>query len=189
MTLGVGDLQALAHKYRTLVALRARRDAGGAAAARPTDRDTMAALRGLAREFPGCLRELDTLGAAELMRRAAAAEEAAAGAPPEPWMAWIDGYHRLMRAAFAIRRRQRPAEDGSAARADSGVDAASAAELDPAFANTAFVDTAFVEAVVKPPLGRINVVVLRRLEVLFDVPARDIAAALFPLRRPSPYEL
>jgi hypothetical protein len=176
VTLGVGDLQALAHKYRTLVALRARRDAGGAAAPPPSDRDTMAALRELAREFPGCLRELDTLGAAELARRAAAAEAAAAGAPPEPWMAWIDGYHRLMRAAFEIRRRQRSPEEVAALDAPEGP---AAAEMDPAF----------VQAVVKPPLGRIGIVVLRRLAVLFDVPARDIAAALFPLRRPSPYKL
>jgi hypothetical protein len=134
VTLGVGDLQALAHKYRTLVALRARRDAGGAA------------------------------------------EAAAAGAPPEPWMAWIDGYHRLMRAAFEIRRRQRSPEEVAALDAPEGP---AAAEMDPAF----------VQAVVKPPLGRIGIVVLRRLAVLFDVPARDIAAALFPLRRPSPYKL
>ena len=176
MTLGVGDLQALAHKYRTLVALRARRDAGGAAAATPTDRDTMAALRGLAREFPGCLRELDTLGAAELARRAAAAEAAAAGAPPEPWMAWIAGYHRLMRAAFEIRRRQRAGEERCRARRAGG----------PCGGRDG---SGLRAAVVKPPLGRIGIVVLRRLAVLFDVPARDIAAALFPLRRPSPYDL
>ena len=59
-------LDAMARKYRALVALRARRDGGGAAATRDE-------LRALAAEFPGCLRELDTLGPEELGRRAAAA--------------------------------------------------------------------------------------------------------------------
>ena len=40
-----------------------------------------------------------------------------------------------------------------------------------------------------PPDGRVGIVVLRRLAREFGVPAREIAAALFPVRRPSPYEL
>jgi hypothetical protein len=36
---------------------------------------------------------------------------------------------------------------------------------------------------------RINVVVLRALSARFDVPAAEIARALFPVRRPSPYRL
>jgi hypothetical protein len=91
---------ALARKYRALVALRARRDGGGAAATRDE-------LRALAAEFPGCLRELDTLGPAELERRAAACTAADAGGgrvpPDEPWMAWIAAYHALMRDALAER--------------------------------------------------------------------------------------
>ena len=54
-------LDAIARKYRALVALRARRDGGGA----PATRDE---LRALATEFPGCLRELDTLGPGERAR-------------------------------------------------------------------------------------------------------------------------
>jgi hypothetical protein len=37
--------------------------------------------------------------------------------------------------------------------------------------------------------GRLNVEVLRALAKEFGVPATEIAAALFPVRRPSPYEL
>ena len=37
--------------------------------------------------------------------------------------------------------------------------------------------------------GRLNVEVLRALATQFGVPASEIAAALFPVRRPSPYEL
>ncbi len=89
-------LAALARKYRALVALRARRDGGGA----PATRDE---LRALAAEFPGALRELDTLGPGELARRAAAAAAAAAGGPGEPWMDWIADYHALMADALAAR--------------------------------------------------------------------------------------
>jgi hypothetical protein len=171
---GADELHALARKYRTLVALRARRDQPQPArpdeSPPPSERTPAAVLRSLAREFPGCLRELDTLGPAELARRAARVEEAAtAGAATEPWMSWIARYHSLMRAALAIRR-----AGGSAAEASS---------------DRASVDAAFVADVMAPPDGRLGIVVLRRLAHDFGVPAREIAAALFPLRRPSPYEL
>jgi hypothetical protein len=91
-------LGGLARKYGALAELRARRDEGGAPATRPE-------LRSLAGEFPGCLRELDTLGAAELAHRAVATAAAAAGAVREPWMAWIAAYHALMRDALAARAR------------------------------------------------------------------------------------
>lgn len=158
MTFGSNELRELARKYRALVALRARRDAGGAAGGGKVREE----LRELAREFPGCLRELDTLGAAELARRAQAVEEAAGGGEEEEWMGWICHYHQLMRAALAIRRGER--EDG---------------EADPAFA----------AEVLAPPAGRIGIVVLRRLAATHGRTAKEIAAALFPVRRPSPYEL
>jgi hypothetical protein len=152
------DLAALARKYRALAALRARRD--DAAAGAPASR---AELRALATEFPGCLRELDTLGRAELERRAAACDAAARGAGGmESWMDWIDAYHALMRAALRVRRGERPAP-----------------EIDPE-----------LEAAVKaPPEGRVSPVVLRRLAARFGVPAATIAGALFPARRPPPYRL
>jgi hypothetical protein len=146
-------LGALARKYLALVALRARRDGGGTPAARDE-------LRALAAEFPGCLRELDTLGGEELSRRAAAVVAAAAGGPREAWMDWIAGYHALMAEALAARARGAAGED----------DALGRAALD-------------------PPEGRLNVVVLRALGARFGVPPATIAATLFPLRRPSPYEL
>jgi hypothetical protein len=91
-------LDALARKYTALVALRARRDRGGVPATREE-------LRALAGEFPGCLRELDTLGPGELVRRATAVAAAAAGGPCEPWMDWIGSYHALMNDALAARAR------------------------------------------------------------------------------------
>ena len=149
-------LDAIARKYRALVALRARRDGGGA----PATRDE---LRALATEFPGCLRELDTLGPGELGRRAAAAAAAAAGGAREPWMEWIVGYHALMSEALAVR-----AQGATGVAADG--DALAAAAL-------------------APPEGRLNVMVLRELGARFGVAAATIAETLFPLRRPSPYQL
>ena len=174
MSPGADELHALARKYRTLVALRARRDQQQHARPDdeppPSERTPAAVLRSLAREFPGCLRELDTLGAAELARRAARVEEAAAaGSATEPWMSWIARYHSLMRTALAIRRAGGNTAENPGDRAG--------------------VDAAFVADVMAPPDGRLGIVVLRRLAHDFGVPAREIAAALFALRRPSPYEL
>jgi hypothetical protein len=86
----------LARKYAALAGLRARRDEGGAPA-------TRGELRQLAAEFPGCLRELDTLGGEELARRATVAGAAAGGGPTEPWMHWITAYHASMTEALAAR--------------------------------------------------------------------------------------
>jgi hypothetical protein len=170
------DLGALERKYRVLSELRARREAGEG---QPTARER---LRALAREFPGCLRELDTLGAPELQRRARAAEAAARGGAREAWMDWIRAYHEVMRAALHIRAsvspkaalapedQRRLAEDASAV---AGVP----------------LDESFVDAVRTPPYGRIGVVVLRALAARFGQPAETIARALFPVRRPSPYDL
>jgi hypothetical protein len=91
---------ALARKYTALARLRTRRDGGGRAATRDE-------LRALAAEFPGALRELDTLGPAEISRRAAACAAAAAGGAEEPWMAWIAAYHDLVAEALAERTRAR----------------------------------------------------------------------------------
>jgi len=92
-TLPRARLEALARKYAALVALRSRRDGDGPAA-------TRVELRALAAEFPGALRELDTLGAPELARRADACTASLAGGIQEPWMAWIDAFHTLMRGAL-----------------------------------------------------------------------------------------
>ena len=142
----------LARKYAALAALRARRDSDGPPA-------TRGELRELAAEFPGCLRELDTLGPGELSRRATLVTAAAAGeGAPEPWMHWIAAYHEAMRQALAARA---PGGAGQASKVGR---------------------TAGSE-------GRLNVVILRQLALHFGVPAETIAHALFPVRRPSPYQL
>jgi hypothetical protein len=185
------DLRALARKYKALAALRARRDGGGNPA---PDRALAVELRALAREFPGCLRELDTLGAAELQRRAASTAAAAQSvdangdsdaAAHEPWMPWISSYHGLMRAALEIRRRTK----ASPAHASATTPALATLAADATRIAGVAVDVTFVQAVSAPPQGRIGIVVLRLLATLYQQPPQTIAAALFPLRRPSPYEL
>jgi len=145
-------VEALARKYRRLVDLRGRRDGDGPAA-------TRAELRALAAEFPGALRELDTLGAAELRRRADACAAAVAGGAVEPWMAWIDRFHALMRQALQARAR--------------------GAGTDPA-------TDSFERAVLAPPDGRMMPVVLGAVAAAFGEPPDRVAATLFPSRRPRP---
>jgi hypothetical protein len=172
-SLAAAELQELGEKYRTLAGLRDQRD-GGAQASRGT-------LRDLAARYPGCLRELDTLGAKEIARRAGAAGAAAAGGPREPWMAWIWTYHRLMRAALATKRalgRGRPRPQQLPALAEQ---ARALAGLP--------LDDAFVLAVVAPPQRRLGVAVLRLLGELYGQPPALIADALFPARRAAPYTL
>ena len=62
--------------------------------------EARAALREFARQWPGALKELDTLATDEIERRARACADGEA----EAWMAWSLRYHELMRAALAIRR-------------------------------------------------------------------------------------
>ena len=141
-------IEALARKYGRLVALRSRRDGGGEPA-------TRAELRALAAEFPGSLRELDTLGDTELRRRAGACAAAAAGGPVEAWMAWIDRFHQLMRRALA-------------ARASGGAG-----------------DDDFERAMLSPPEGRMLPLAVAEVAREFDRPADQVAATLFPSRRCS----
>jgi hypothetical protein len=131
-----------------------------------------ARLRAVAAEFPGALRELDTLPTDELTRRAEALEAAAAGGLPaliEPWMIWLDGFHATLRAALAVKsaQAQDAAPDRAAIARDTGVD----------------VDDAFVAAVAAPPHGRLLVVVFDRLAVVHGLPARTLWDALIPPRK------
>ncbi|HZS40890.1 MAG TPA: hypothetical protein VFF06_28850 [Polyangia bacterium] len=174
---GPAELAALARKYRVMAELR--RTLPGHALGENDDAldetpEQREALRRLAAEFPGALRELDTLETDELERRRDALAAAAAGGAVEPWMRWLDGYHSLMRAALAVKRRlatRRP------------VDAEARAEI--AAATGAAVDEELVRAVAAPPHGRLNVVVFERLGALHGEPAKKIWDALYPPRAPG----
>jgi hypothetical protein len=161
------DLEALARKYRLLGDLRRARARGEGVAPR-------AVLRDLAGEFPGALNELDTLPLEEIDRRAERLAAAISGEPPEPWMAWLAGYHALFRAALSIKALsarplspERARELEARARSRAG----GAASL---------IDEAFVHAVANPPGGRISAVVFARLSAAFDTPPAVIHRSLFP---------
>jgi hypothetical protein len=106
--------------------------------------------------------------------------------PEEPWMTWIAGYHRLMRAALVIKGETAPLCRGGLRLSDEAlapwVERASALAGWP-------IETATARALAQPPQGRIGPVVLTLLGAMCAVPAATLAATLFPTRRPSPYTL
>lgn len=164
-----GELALLARKYETLAALRRARARGEPVPA-------AAIFRRLAREFPGCLNELDTLPLEDLDARAAALGRAAAGGPMEPWMAWLSGYHALLRAALALKPRVARGPVLDDARAELLATEASVEAGAP-------IDAAFVRAVRDPPGGRLVALVFARLEQTHGVPAATLKRALFPRSR------
>lgn len=163
------DLIALRRKYQTLGELRRSQYDTTAAEMR-------APLRHLAREFPGALRELDSLPLDEIDRRESALGRAAESGTPEAWMEWMAAYHVTMRVALHIRgrraQRTEPATDEP-----WDLSALSWSERSLIF------DAEFVEAVLYPPEGRVNRVVFKMLGSIFGESEPVIAEALFPTRR------
>lgn len=86
------ELDALAAKYRELIALR--RDTG------PRDD---ARLRRLATRFPGALREIDVRTMASLEARLVAIESARAGGAAPPWASLVSRFHGWLRVALRMR--------------------------------------------------------------------------------------
>jgi hypothetical protein len=169
----VDELRALSRKYETLAKLRRERE-------RDRSQPTPGVLRALAREFPGALRELDTVALDEIDRRRHALSDAADGGTIEPWMAWMAAYHAAMRAALSVKARvARSASLSDALARTLAADASRRSGLS--------VDEAFVRAVASPPDGRLNVVVFRRLGREFGVPPDAMWEALFPSRRAGRY--
>ena len=167
------ELLALLRKYDTLADLRRERAAGGAVADR-------AVLRALAREFPGALRELDTVAADEIEARRAALARAATGGALAPWMAWMVAYHATMRAALVAKGRLSRVRDLS--------DSIVAEVLQDVSQRTGLsIEEAFVRAVARPPQGRLNRVVFDRLGQNFGVSPDAIWESLFPARRSGRY--
>jgi hypothetical protein len=167
------ELLALLHKYDTLAELRRARAAGGAVAERGV-------LRALAREFPGALRELDTVTLEDIDARRRALGAAGAGASVEPWMAWMVAYHATMRAALVVKARLSRAKELS--------DAIVTRAREEAIARTGLsIDDDFVRLVARPPHGRLNRAVFERLGQNFGVSPDEIWQTLFPARRASRY--
>jgi hypothetical protein len=179
------QLAALERKYRTLMEIHRALAAWDDARAAALD-------HALAEEFPGALRELQTLPLDVLEARAGALAAAVAGASPDPWMLWMSDYHALLRAALRIKRRLRrhaPLDDAAAEALAAEVASTTpntTRAQGPAVAPVPLIDRAFVQAVAHPPGGRMNQIVFERLALLHGTPAETIAAALFTRRRRSP---
>jgi hypothetical protein len=181
------ELLDLARKYDVLADLRKRREEGGGVAPR-------AELLALAREFPGALRELDTLPRAEIERRSAALRATLLGDPPAPWMTWLIAYHATMRAALFIKGRLArsggratelcpPATAGDEARSPLASELALEIARDAERHWAIPIDESFVQAVARPPARRVNAAVFERLGRELGVPADEMWQALFPSRR------
>jgi hypothetical protein len=167
------ELRALSRKYETLAKLRRARAAGGAVAERGV-------LRALAREFPGALRELDTLTLEEIDQRQRSLSHAIDGGPVETWMEWMVAYHETMRAALLVKvrvSRRRQLDDETMATLRDEVSRRIGRAI----------DEAFVRSVANPPHGRVNRAVFERLGQNFGVSPDAIWDALFPARRSGRY--
>jgi hypothetical protein len=173
LTPSAEELLALARKYDTLAKLRRARSRGEGVADRAT-------LRALSREFPGALRELDTVSLAEIDRRKRALDAAARGLGVETWMTWMAAYHTTMRAALVVKARvlrSKKLSDELVGTLRKDVLRRIGLEI----------EETFVRKVAHPPEGRLNRVVFERLGQKFGVPADEIWDALFPARRAGRY--
>ena len=169
----VDELRALSRKYETLAKLRRARAKGANVADRAT-------LRALSREFPGALRELDTLPLAEIDRRKRALEAAAGGETVETWMTWMSAYHATMRAALFVKARLARSKVLSA-------EFVTTVQRDVSQRIGLEIEETLVRAVARPPEGRLNRLVFERLGQKFGVAADEIWDALFPARRAGRY--
>lgn len=156
-----GELAALARKYRELSRLRL---APGPA--------PPAELAALSREFPGSLRELETLPAEELARRARSADAALAGSAIEPVLEWVAEYHALVRLVLTVKRKLAGRHELS------GADAILLAREVSEQAATA-VSPGLVERIASPRDGRLNDVVLTELATQLGTSPERLQHALF----------
>ncbi len=93
---GAPRFQDLAEKYEEMLRLRRLDEAG-------LNPDPKAAMRALARRFPGALREIDELPMQLLEERAAEASRVAAGGRAPLWLLAFAGYHPLLRALIRVK--------------------------------------------------------------------------------------
>jgi hypothetical protein len=166
MQISRSDLLALARKYRLLAELRRAQH-------HVARDDVIGSLRQLAREFPGALRELDSLPLEDIDRKVELLEAAARAGAVEPWMQWMHAYHLTLRAALAVKRRlagRRKVDELVMHEIISDVAAESGYRC----------DVEFVSSVASPPGGRVNMVVFRRLGAEFGAEPESLSRTLFP---------
>jgi hypothetical protein len=160
---GRASCEELLSKYRRMRRMRLEDEATPGA-------DQRGAMRALAADFPGALREIDERPLEQIEARIAALEGALEGGPLPPWTAPVAGYHRLLRAALRIRRaapKSLPEEERRRAAREAG------RALSPP------VEGCWAEAPLTPPEGRLTALVIGTLEDRLGLSVEAIEEALF----------
>lgn len=156
----MSDLVALRRKYAALAAWRAQKSRDGTEPER-------AALRALAVEFPGALREIEVLSIETIESRLAALDRCIAHDEPAAlWMRAMDGFHRWMRAALWVKRR---------ARARDCVEDHTTLARDASRQFGLLIDSAWIQSVLTPHDGRVRPLVIAAVAVALGVETSLIA--------------
>lgn len=192
-------LERLAAKYRTLVALRVRREALQAEGADCFDEAEGAqrrrTFRRIARQFPGALRELDTTSATALAARLHDVQAALAGALPAPWIPVVIDYHLTLRETLLVKTwlgrrspRGAPPDENTLAifagrmrRLEALRRRIDLPGLGPAdLPSTPAAWRALAERYQRPPQGRVLPLVLDALARRHGVPLHELARLVHP---------
>lgn len=169
--IGRRGLVALRAKYVEMKRLRDAHDAGD-------EEDPTPAMRALAARFPGALREIDALAMATIDARIAELDRAIEDDAAAPWMIALARYHAWLRLALRLRREVQeralaPARAWLAARGETdGEDdelvgvGGGGGEVE---VEVEAVDDETLRAILRPPAGRLNRVILLRVAAELDV--------------------
>jgi hypothetical protein len=144
-----------------------------------SDPSPQLAMRELAADFPGALRELDELPIQLIEERIVALEAALAGGPLPDWARWAIAYHGLLRVVLRIRRRAGKDKDLAALTewlAHRYLPTADEPSLEELSAEV-------VAEILRPPDGRLNRWVFAYLAPSFGQTADELEKVIFP---PSP---
>ncbi len=173
--LPVEALRGLRAKYVEMARLRDLHAAGDTTAPKP-------AMRALAAQFPGALREIDELPRGEIDRRIAALDGAIDDvARVAPWMIAIARYHGWWRFALRLRSATLEMRTVERARRWCSMQISSAPdEPDPRR-----LDDALLERLVRPPDGRLHRVITAHLALELEKSEDEIEGWLTTPRPPA----
>lgn len=175
------DARALREKYEAMLALRVAHERARTDP-RYVEPDPREAMMALAARFPGALREIDELPLATIRARIdELLEVEREGARAASWMIAQARFHRLARGALATKRWLAKRKSATAA-----LEAAFARAIaEGAVADDALLWAGALEAIARPPRGRVTDVVFARLArdlAMDEVVVRDLVFG--PPRRP-----
>jgi len=186
------QLERLAHKYRTLAALRGRREEleeVGRDGFPPEELSARKdAFRLIAGEFPGSLRELDTTTGEELRAKAEAVEielatlaaDPTLSAPAAAWIRVVVDYHATLRELLAMKLwlARRIGRDGEVTD-DVAADFDAWLATYPHRVSPRTHDLAFLRALHHPPGGRLHPLVWEELAERHGLDRRELKQLVF----------